>query len=118
MDRREIATQIEFDPAAVYAAHTGQPIWGERLDMLPSHMRRGLVRYILLGTVTGGFLSATLSGDLFEAVRRADDANHEALLRYPIFLFNYAPLGCFGSAGKVRDWIAAGGLVGFEPEAA
>lgn len=118
MDRHEIATQIEFDPATTYAVHAGVPVWGERLVLIPEHMRAGLVRYILLGIQPGSFLTAALSGDLFEAARRADDDNRAALARYATFLFNYAPVGCFGSAERVSDWIADGGLVGHEREAA
>ncbi|MAM60830.1 MAG: hypothetical protein CMH11_05005 [Maritimibacter sp.] len=108
----QTAQAIEADPVAAYAAHhTPESADGLRRKV-PEHMQAGMVRYILLGIIPGSFLSAVLEGDLFNAVRRADDANRAALHDYAIFLFNYAPGGCFGSEDRLRAWSHDGGLIG------
>lgn len=108
----QIARSIEADPVAAYAKHhTPEAAEGLRRKV-PEHMRAGMVRYILLGILPGSFQLAVLEGDLFEAVRKADDTNRAALHDYAIFLFNYAPGGCFGSEDRVRTWAHDGGLIG------
>ena len=75
-------------------------------DGIPDYMRGGLIRYVLHGISPGGFLSAVLSNDLREAVGRADETNQQALVHYVRFLYNYAPVGCWGSAKRFEEWPA------------
>ncbi len=69
-----------------------------------------LRRYVEHGYPTTQFLTAVLENDLMEAIVRADDDNLDALEAYCAWLRTYAPSACYGSADRVRDWIAAGGL--------
>lgn len=82
------------------------------IRLIPSHMHNGLARYIVSGRLPGSFLRAVLRGELFEAVGRADDINRERLVDYVIFLHNYAPTGCYGSAEHVSGWVFDGGILG------
>jgi len=95
----------------IYASATNQR-WADGLHLIPEHMVDGLVRYIVQGVPPGSFLTAVLSGDLFEALRRADDINQSALVGYARFLTNYAPIGSYGSPGSVTEWIKSGGIDG------
>jgi len=67
-----------------------------------------LTRYLADHSPVGGFLTAVLKNDLMEACGRADDNNISALPAYAGFLYNYAPMECYGSPEKVRAWIEAG----------
>lgn len=110
--RAELALSIELDPVAAYNDGAGNQ-WGAGLaKWVPEHVRPGMVRYILFGILPGSFLSAILSGDYFEACRRADDENRRRLFDYAMFLMNYAPGGCFGSAENMAEWSRNGGLLG------
>lgn len=83
-----------------------------RLAGIPDYMQEGLVEYILHGRPVGNFLTAVLSNDLKEACARADITNQYALPKYVMFLYNYAPVGCWGDYEKVESWAERGGLVG------
>lgn len=85
---------------------------------IPDYMQDGLIEYILHGRPTGSFLTAVLSNDLKEACSRADSTNIHALPRYISFLYNHAPVGCWGSEERVESWIERGGLVGVMQEEA
>lgn len=61
-------------------------------------------------------MSSVLSGDLFGALRRADDVNMNALPDYGKFLENYAPQGCFGSEAAFKEWSKTGGMDALEKE--
>ena len=86
------------------------------IDLLPEHMRDGMLRWIERGIKPGSFLTAVLQGDLFEALGQADDINRHKLFDYGAYLYNCAPSGCFGSPEKVNEWRLAGGLDGFKAE--
>lgn len=83
-----------------------------RLSGIPEYMQGGVERYILHGIPPGHFLSAILDNDLREACQRADMTNRVRIWEYVAFLYNYAPLGCWGYAGAVDDWCAHRGLDG------
>lgn len=85
-------------------------------DRLPEHMRDGFQRYIERGIPGGSFMNAVLANDLMGAMQRADDINRERLFDTCAFLHNEAPIGCFGSEERVRDWIKSGGLNGLTSE--
>jgi hypothetical protein len=94
-----------------YALAMGEE-WADGLDALPHHMHGGVVRYVLHGIEGGRFLSSVIKGDLFGAVRAADDMNIDALPAYVNFFHNYAPSRCFGSADVHNAWVALGGVAG------
>jgi len=86
-------------------------------NLIPSHMRGGLHRYLQHGSAPGHFLSAVLSNDLKEAVARADEENMLLLHDYIRFLYNYAPNGSWGSRQCFENWLAIGGLDGLQEAA-
>lgn len=79
---------------------------------LPTHMQAGMKRYIEHGIDPGSFLTAVLSNDLMEAVKRGDSVNQLALVSYVRFLYNEAPAWCYGSPGNYLAWLRHGGLAG------
>jgi len=81
-------------------------------NLIPQRMRGALHRYLAHGIAPGHFLSAVLSNDLREAVARADEENMRILHSYIRFLYNYAPLGSWGSQQCFENWLAIGGLEG------
>ena len=80
--------------------------------LAPVHMREGVALYLLRGVPPGDFLLAVLSGDLFEAVNRADKANKVRLPDFVQLFQTYAPAMAYGSQDKVRAWCSAGGMKG------
>jgi hypothetical protein len=112
IDRHQVALDIEVDPVGTYDRLTGGK-WGPGLaKWVPRYMWPGVARYVLLGVRPGSFLRAIIEGDYFEACRRADDINREALWKYAMFLHNYAPGGCFGSREHLAGWVRDGGMLG------
>ncbi len=69
-----------------------------------------LYNYVNHGTPGGHFLTAVLSGDLFEAVNRADTNNQKALTDLVKLIYNDVPWTAVGSKEKVSAWIEKGGL--------
>jgi len=82
----------------------------EHLHLIPDHMREAICRWIedpLPPKLMGSFLYAVLTNDLAGAVGHADMANKRALPEWILYLYNYAPAPCWGSAEKVNAWHAA-----------
>lgn len=79
---------------------------------IPEHMHDGLIHYILDGRPVGHFLTAVLTNDLKEACGRADESNKHLLWEYCFFLYNYAPLGCWGSEQAHERWVEGHGFNG------
>lgn len=79
---------------------------------IPDYMQDSLLRYVRTGQLTGDFLRAVLSNNLFDAVGRADHNNLAIIPLYVQWLYNRAPLGCYGAPEVVAAWIANGGLDG------
>jgi hypothetical protein len=79
---------------------------------IPPHMVLSLVDYIMIGRPVGSFLAAVLSNNLMSAVANADDQNVHKLPEYTKFLYNNAPMMCWGSTTNVQNWIEQGGMVG------
>ena len=98
-----------------YAEHLSEA-WAQGLDLLPDYMVGGVVRYVLHGIKPGSFLTAVIDGDLFMALRKADDTNQQSLPQYARFFWNYAPSECFGSVNKRSEWVKKGGVVGVEAD--
>jgi hypothetical protein len=67
-------------------------------------MRVSVVFYLPFGELDDPLLRAVLSGDLFEAVRRAGDANIKTLSNLAKFSQTAAPVGCDGSPERVNSW--------------
>ena len=63
-------------------------------------------RYIEHGIPPGDFLQAVICNDLKEACGRADEENLENLPAYVAYFYNNAPGGCWGSKGRMQDWVA------------
>jgi hypothetical protein len=82
------------------------------IDMLPPHMREGMLDYIEKGYAPGGFLMAVLCNDLKGAAGRADSVNQRYLLQYAQYLMWYVPHICWGNEEKVMAWIDQGGMEG------
>lgn len=79
---------------------------------IPDYMTGAVVRYVADRIHPGGFLTAVLTNDLREACSRADDINRHHLFDYIMFLYNYAPAGCWGSPQAVGEWLSKDSEVG------
>lgn len=77
---------------------------------IPLHMHEGLIAYVLTGRPTGHFLMAILTNDLRDAVSRADEENQPRIHEYVRFLYNYAPVGCWGSPEHYAAWVTQRGM--------
>ena len=64
-----------------------------------------LERYIQHGIPTGGFLEAVISNNLQDACRRADEQNRYRLFDIVAWLYNEAPIECWGSPEAYIAWI-------------
>ena len=83
-------------------------------ELVPGHIRGGIIRYVEEGHPVGGFLTALFENKLFEAVGRADVMNSKALVHIVLWIYNYAPSNSWGSPEKVEAWQAHNGLAGTE----
>lgn len=72
---------------------------------IPAYMVGGLMRYLFDRIPAGSFLDNVLSNDLMGALKCADDTNVNCLRAYGMFLYNYAPMGSYGSPAKVAAWL-------------
>ena len=79
-------------------------------EAIPSHMQDAILSYVKGGRLTGDFLRAVVSNDLFRAVGHADMQNQPLIPLYVSWFFNRAPMGCIGSEEAVRLWCEKGGL--------
>lgn len=87
---------------------SNKQINGMQIHGIPEHMHRALRLYFEERMRPGGFLTALLSGDLFETLATADDKNVKALHGYAMWLWNEAPGGrlAWGTPLAVREWLA------------
>ena len=81
---------------------------------LPDHMQDGARLYVEDGIEPGDFMFAVLCNDLIGAFGRADSINANSMRDWANWMFNEAPMGCWGSAAKVGLWVDKGGLKGGE----
>ncbi len=83
-----------------------EPLWIERLDMLPADARPHIRRYVEHGhgASLAGFYRAVMSNDLIGAVVQADADNRAALPDFVDYLVSYAPAGCYGTPERVDSW--------------
>jgi hypothetical protein len=73
---------------------------------LPDYMHDGLVNYIVHHVSAGSFMMALLSNDLKGAFSRADLVNSMRMRDWVMFLYNEAPLECWGSEDRVTQWLS------------
>ena len=74
-------------------------------ETLPNrYVEYGIRNYIETGRPMGGFLTAVFENDLFRAVGKADLENRRDLTKLVIWIYNNAPLMCWGSPEKVSEW--------------
>lgn len=72
-----------------------------------------IIEYITDGTCSrGSFKWYLLTGNLFEAIRHADDFNIEIIPSLVQWLWTYAPISSYGSEDNVVNWIKESGLIG------
>ncbi len=81
---------------------------------IPEYMWDGLLLYINKGIEPGSFLRAVICNDLKGSLAAADYINRTHLFDYVSFLYNEAPMGCFGSPDNYAMWIENGGLEAME----
>lgn len=79
---------------------------------IPERMQESLLAYINNGRLPGDFLRAVVSNELFGATGRADPENLRLLPLYVRWLYNRAPMSCFGSQEAMLSWSSKGGLSG------
>lgn len=75
---------------------------------------KDLTDYILRGQPMGHFLTAFVCNDLKQACVRADDDNKYRIWNIAFFLYNHAPMECWGSTERYEKWIRLGGFEGLE----
>lgn len=72
-----------------------------------------IIEYITDGSISrGSFKWYLLTGNLFEAVRHADDYNIDVLPQLVQWLWTYAPIGSYSHEDNVVAWSKAGGMIG------
>lgn len=74
--------------------------------MITPGIKESIDGYIDHGYKTGGFLRAVLTNDLFTACASADIGNRLALFEICVYICNFAPRACWGSAKMVDAWLA------------
>jgi len=71
---------------------------------MPEHTWGALRRYVDDGLEPGGFLTAVLEHELFEAFARADHLNQLTMMQIIKHIYNEEPCNCHGYKGVVSDW--------------
>jgi hypothetical protein len=74
-------------------------------EVIPLPTKEALAAYLHWHVQPGSFLAAVLANDLVTAIRRADDANAQAIGALACWLCAHGPLQAWGSQEKVRNWI-------------
>ena len=73
--------------------------------MIPDDTKGMIDRYAKDGVQPGGFLTAVLSNDLFDALNRADMHNRESIFSICEYIYNKIPMECWGTRAKVDAWV-------------
>jgi len=79
---------------------------------LPEHIREGMRRYIEEGCPPGRFLQHVIKNKLVDSFGLADPTNKVRMHDICSFMYNQAPLPCWGNATRYNEWIKKGGLKG------
>jgi len=79
---------------------------------LPEHIQHGTQLYIEHGVLPGDFEQAVICNKLKESFMYADDINLHHMFDIVSFWYNEAPIGCWGSAERMKEWHELGGFEG------
>lgn len=79
---------------------------------LPSHMKPGLVSYVLYGILPGSFLMNVLTNSFAGAIGTADNENRKHIADWASFLISYMPYGAWGDKKTVYRWAERKGCMG------
>lgn len=74
--------------------------------MIPQAIKSEIDDYVKTGHEHGSFVMACLKNNLLRAVTFADDTNLAAISEIVQYLWNDIPSESWGSAEKVKSWIA------------
>ena len=74
-------------------------------NRLPEHIRDGMRLYIEHRVAPGHFLTAVIENNLKESFARADDTNINRMFDVVAFMYNEAPMACWGSPEKMIKWL-------------
>lgn len=81
---------------------------------LPVTTYHDVVAYVLRGQPLGHFLTALITNDLRETCIRADDDSKYQIWNVVFFLYNHAPMECWGSPERYRKWVEIRGFEGLQ----
>lgn len=73
--------------------------------MIPEHTKQAIERYVEQHLQPGSFLEAVLCNDLAKACACADHMNSYALFDIVSYLYNNAPMSCWGSRENYEEWL-------------
>lgn len=74
------------------------------MNLINLHIKESLDDWAKNGHQPGGFLSAVLENNLFEACARADSTALDNLPHIVQYIYNALPVGCWGSKEKMKVW--------------
>lgn len=75
---------------------------------IPERMMGGMKRYVNDKVKPGNFLTAVIQNDLCGALGQADDENMRNLPAFVGWLYNEAPMACWGSKERMHNWLKGG----------
>lgn len=71
---------------------------------VPENIAQGMVSYIVLGVIPGGFCQAVIQNDLRGAISRADGWSLQRIKPIVDFMNMHAPAPCWGGEKELRAW--------------
>ena len=71
---------------------------------IPESTISALKAWIKYARPMGSFCEAVVSNDLREALGRADDDTRAAIFETVAWMYNHAPIDCWGSAEALTSW--------------
>lgn len=77
----------------------------EQYCRIPRQVLASVYGYVNRREITGHFLTAVLSNNLFDAVGRADKESMESLRELVVFIHMEVPSCCHGSLENVAHWL-------------
>jgi hypothetical protein len=82
-----------------------RPHYPHLRERVPEHTAGAIDAFIATGQPVGGFVNAVLTNDLFRAFDRADPENIAHMQDIVTYVYNEAPMGCYGNQETVDAWI-------------
>ena len=79
----------------------------EHYQDVPERILNSLDGYAKRGETLGGFLSAVVENNLFQAIGHGDPESRAALKQIVTYVNCQLPPGCWGSKDKVKAWRAS-----------